>query len=148
VVLHPASDFSAEIECSLKHVSFKNTIPYEALSWVWGDPQPRASISLDNGSLPITCSLEQALRHLRSATGTRTLWVDAICIDQRNIAERNRQVVLMKNIYSTCTTDLVWLGKATRRWTRALEITAQLQRSDIESIRNGKPALDVLKRNS
>ena len=148
MVLHPASDFSAEIECSLKHVSFKNTIPYEALSWVWGDPQPRASISLDNGSLPITRSLEQALRHLRSATGTRTLWVDAICINQRNIAERNRQVVLMKNIYSTCTTDLVWLGKATRRLTRALEITAQLQRSDIESIRNGKPALDVLKRNS
>lgn len=50
----------------------------------------------------------------------------------------------MKNIYSKCTTDLVWLGKATRHLTHALEVTAQLQRSDIESIRNGRPALDIL----
>jgi hypothetical protein len=52
VVLHPASDFSAEIEGNLKHLSFKDTIPYEALSYVWGDPQPRASISLDDCPSP------------------------------------------------------------------------------------------------
>lgn len=54
----------------------------------------------------------------------------------------------MKNIYSTCTTDVVWLGEATGSLTHALEIAAQLQRSDIESIRNGKRALDVLEKGS
>jgi uncharacterized protein involved in high-affinity Fe2+ transport len=42
----------------------------------------------------------------------------------------------MKNIYSTCTTDVVWLGEATGSLTHALEIAAQLQRSDIESMAN------------
>ena len=146
VVLHPASDFSADIECSLKHVSFEDATPYETLSYVWGNVQHCASISLDGKSLPITRNLDKALRHLRRVTGTRTLWVDAICIDQRNIMERNQQVVLMKRIYSTCISDLLWLGKATKTLTRALEVIAQLQRSDTETINKGKPAVNVLKR--
>lgn len=38
------------------------------------------------------------------------LWVDAICIDQRRVMERNHQVPLMRDIYSQATRVLVWLG--------------------------------------
>jgi hypothetical protein len=32
-----------------------------------------------------------------------TLWIDAICINQEDILERNRQVALMYKIYRTAT---------------------------------------------
>jgi len=40
----------------------------------------------------------------------RTLWVDAICIDQGNLTERNNQVRRMKNIYEDAEDVIVWLG--------------------------------------
>jgi hypothetical protein len=39
------------------------------------------------------------------------LWVDAICINQDDIEERNRQVKLMAFIYSRALAVLVWLGR-------------------------------------
>jgi hypothetical protein len=67
---------------------------------------------VEGAELRITVNLELALRYLRLSHGPRTLWVDAICIDQNNIDERNQQVRLMKDIYSSCIRDLIWLGKA------------------------------------
>jgi hypothetical protein len=39
-------------------------------------------------------------------------WIDAICIDQSNIGERNHQVQLMRSIYSGAVEVLTWLGPA------------------------------------
>jgi hypothetical protein len=41
------------------------------------------------------------------------LWVDALCIDQRNLKERASQVILMRDIYSSAKRVIVWLGKDT-----------------------------------
>jgi hypothetical protein len=41
------------------------------------------------------------------------LWADAICIDQRNLEERKRQVGLMDYIYTRASTVLIWLGCGT-----------------------------------
>jgi hypothetical protein len=38
------------------------------------------------------------------------LWVDALCIDQRNIEERNLQVLRMGEIYQNAKSVQVWLG--------------------------------------
>lgn len=38
------------------------------------------------------------------------LWIDSICIDQRNIAERNAQVAIMSEIYSHAGSVIIWLG--------------------------------------
>lgn len=38
------------------------------------------------------------------------LWVDAICINQGNMAERSHQVQMMWPIYKSAETVLVWLG--------------------------------------
>lgn len=43
--------------------------------------------------------------------GTPTLlWIDAICINQQDILERNQQVNLMATIYQRATIVRVWLG--------------------------------------
>ncbi|RYP70253.1 hypothetical protein DL771_005556 [Monosporascus sp. 5C6A] len=39
-----------------------------------------------------------------------TLWIDAICINQRDQEERNEQVSRMKDIYSQSPSTIIWLG--------------------------------------
>jgi hypothetical protein len=38
------------------------------------------------------------------------LWIDTICIDQSNLAERSHRVAMMSHIYSQCAHAIVWLG--------------------------------------
>lgn len=49
------------------------------------------------------------LRHCKSA---RTIWVDAICINQSDVKERNHQVHIMQRIYTNAASVVVWLGPA------------------------------------
>ncbi|KAH8634294.1 hypothetical protein IG631_09694 [Alternaria alternata] len=42
-----------------------------------------------------------------------SLWIDAICIDQSRVEERNHQVAMMGKIYSLARKVLVWLGQST-----------------------------------
>jgi hypothetical protein len=60
--------------------------------------------------LSITANLESALRHLRLSDQQRTLWVDALCINQSDITERGSQVQLMADIYTAVSRVLIWLG--------------------------------------
>jgi hypothetical protein len=39
------------------------------------------------------------------------LWIDAVCIDQTNIAERNAQVAMMAKIYGSGSGMIIWLGE-------------------------------------
>lgn len=87
-------------------------LPYEALSYVWGPPNLDAAIDCSRGSLPITKTLECALRMLRHQDKTRRLWIDQICINQGDDgdSERSRQIRLMRQIYSCAERTIVWLG--------------------------------------
>ncbi|KAL3422617.1 heterokaryon incompatibility protein [Phlyctema vagabunda] len=127
VILHPSPDYSSPIECSLKHAAFKENVPYEALSYVWGDQSKPKSVTLDGMKQKITINLEEALLHLRKPSEARTLWIDALCINQNDITERNQQVALMKQIYTSCTIDLVWLGRSNEDLERGFEIAGKLE---------------------
>jgi hypothetical protein len=90
---------------------------YEALSYTWGTmDNPTTALVEPPGqvgrvvamTLSIGQNLGTAFRYLRYADRTRTLWVDAICINQNDIYERNTQVKLMADIpecQSSCCVD-------------------------------------------
>lgn len=84
----------------------------EALSYVWGDTNVSEDIFLDDQAISITLNLHSALVHLRDASDTRTLWVDALCIDQFQHSERNQQVTIMGDIYKYARQVVVWLGES------------------------------------
>ncbi len=63
---------------------------YTALSYVWGDPTDRLPITFNDTTASITKSLYAALEYLRSETEERTLWIDALCIDQSRHTARKR----------------------------------------------------------
>jgi hypothetical protein len=103
--------FADDIHCSLSKVSLNESPPYEALSYVWGAGGSRRHIFLDGLRTPVTRNLEIALRNLRHVSQSRVLWVDAICINQRDIPERNIQVIHMGDVYKSASRVIAWLGE-------------------------------------
>lgn len=102
------------ISLSLIPASFDSLAHFEALSYTWGDATvDRQTVLCGGRLLNIGRNLHSALRHLRLADRGRLLWADAICINQNDIEERNQQVQLMAQIYSTASRTLIWLGEET-----------------------------------
>ena len=98
----------------LQHSSLLDAdISYEALSYCWGDATPLWPVLCvdENSIIYVTRNLFDALMQLRR-DHHRRIWVDAICINQRDITERNWQVRLMGDIYRRASQVLVWLGEA------------------------------------
>jgi hypothetical protein len=109
--LHPGS-FDDEIKITLSHANLQNEDnSYEALSYVWGNPKETQPISCENTTFDVTTNLSRALRYLREESQPRKLWIDAICINQNDILERNQQVSLMKAIYSSAVEVVIWTGE-------------------------------------
>lgn len=97
------------IHCSLHHTNFMSKPTYEALSYTWGDEQPVKTIFINNAKVLVRDNLYSALSILRVPNG-RAIWVDAICIDQSNLEERQYQVGLMDHIYHQAKNVIIWLG--------------------------------------
>ncbi|KAI8687561.1 HET domain-containing protein [Fusarium keratoplasticum] len=87
-------------------------IDYEAFSYAWGNNEKSEAVIVDKRVLPVTENLHMALQHLRQEDIDRILWVDAVCIDQSNVAERGHQVTYMGSIYERANNVIVWLGSA------------------------------------
>lgn len=64
-------------------------------------------------SMQVRRNLADTLRHLRLVDTHRVLWVDAVCINQRNMAERSRDVTRMGLIYHQARRVVAWLGMST-----------------------------------
>ena len=86
---------------------------YVAGSYVWGSDANRKAIMVNNQRLDITANLYDFLHAARLLSKDKPLiiWIDAICIDQSSITERNHQVQNMASIYSSCSCVYSWFGR-------------------------------------
>ncbi|KAJ2984491.1 hypothetical protein NUW58_g6031 [Xylaria curta] len=130
LVLQPAIARDETLSGSLQEISLAQHYddliePFTALSYVWGDPTPVDKILLDNRELGITANLSAALRDLRDTSRSYKLWVDAICINQDNIPERNKQVGLMGKIYSGANNTVIYLGQLNPYITAIIDLVNQ-----------------------
>lgn len=98
------------LRCTIRHVSLDNSPSYEAISYTWGIEEANHPIYIDSKLFRIRANLMSALQQFRSKQKARTLWVDAICINQADPEERSQQVQLMRRIYEQASQVLVWLG--------------------------------------
>lgn len=99
------------VRCTLRTVSLDDNPEYEALSYVWGASRKRTGIVVDGVWAMVTVNLQRALRRLRLVHEQRIMWVDALCINQEDIAERGHQVGMMAALYSSCSRCVIWLGE-------------------------------------
>jgi hypothetical protein len=97
-------------------------IPFEAVSYVWGAPVFPQRIFCNGSAIEITQNLYDALICLRDADMARRLWVDAVCINQKDNDEKSKQIPLMKYIYHHATQVVIWLGPAEESTGRVLDL--------------------------
>lgn len=109
--LLPSYESHSPIKCGLEEVAMNSEQSFEALSYVWGSQTSRKFINLNGRDFPVGKNLEAALRHLRLRDTERTLWIDAICIDQSNLHERSEQVAQMDRIYESASRVVIWVGR-------------------------------------
>jgi hypothetical protein len=110
-------------ECGIK--SLYECPEYIALSYSWGDHNSTRPILLDGYITWVTTSLEAALQEL-IARGVRTVWVDAVCIDQGNNYEKVYQLRQMGTIFSQAVKVIAWLGPAAEDSDNAMEALSQM----------------------
>lgn len=110
------------LRCDIIHVTLEDVPNFEAVSYTWateeGDDSKSEVVYHTNGAkIPVTVNCAAVLCQLRLLNQKRRLWVDALCINQINLSERNHQVGLMHMIYHGARNVLVSIPSLRLEWT-------------------------------
>ncbi|KAI1748139.1 heterokaryon incompatibility protein-domain-containing protein [Xylaria castorea] len=150
----PESHHSKQISCSLQVVDFDSHPLFDCLSYTWKNPLglPESSqefqdearnplseqILCDGQPLEVSRNLLKCLQffrkkgfHVLSADGivsscSRPIWIDAICINQKNKREISKQIKMMSGIYAHAHQVLIWLGPRDEHSQRAASVVNRL----------------------
>lgn len=122
---------SDRIIITLENALLDSNQGYKSLSYTWGDTNDLENIRkvvLNEENFFITANLYTALQNLHPQFNREDalFWVDAVCINQLDDSERNRQVNLMCDIYEQATLVLIWLGPTFQNSHRAMETIKNL----------------------
>ncbi|RYP19651.1 hypothetical protein DL765_003244 [Monosporascus sp. GIB2] len=132
-------------------------IEFEALSYCWGDLKDTLSITLCHDytgypdpecqqpekteqSFNVTRSLDLALRYLRLEDKVRVIWIDALCINQGSIKERNYAISFMVDVYRHADLVVIFLGEESKSkhfrgmWDLMAMLNAGLQRAQVKPL--------------
>lgn len=88
--------------------------PFEQLRRMYyqmGGPKPDGNIICDGQKVTVGAEVNEALRRIRLEDQQRMIWIDALCINQQDIVERNQHVQRMGEIYAKADRVLIWLGE-------------------------------------
>jgi Heterokaryon incompatibility protein (HET) len=101
---------NAPITCNLEKISLENKPRYLALLSTWGDAKDLTAIQVNGIVVQVTISLKNALNCLWRERHPVIIWVDTLCINQKNDVEKDAQVEQMCEIYTMATSVIAWLG--------------------------------------
>lgn len=92
------------------------TAEYIALSYVWGSDDAHHIVLLNGQIFRVRPNLYAFLYHVAKNNHLchALFWIDAICINQSDISEKNGHVRHMGAIYSNASRVIAWLGHSTR----------------------------------
>ena len=111
--------------------------PYKALSYAWGDPEPRHFVNLNNKSHRIPTNAFEALQNLREEDSDIVIWVDAICINQRDRLEKAQQVAMMGRIYSSAVVVIAWVGPFSDGVDKLFSYVTRIVREAVRLVQTG-----------
>ncbi|KAF5619108.1 heterokaryon incompatibility protein [Fusarium tjaetaba] len=110
---HRPAGISADlVVCELVSFSRGCCPPYTAVSYAWGKSTTSSQLAIGDQIYEVSCTVEQVLRQLVVEDADRFVWVDQICINQQDNAEKSDQVQQMKSIYTEAYLVIAWLGPA------------------------------------
>lgn len=111
------------LQGTLRIASLDANPAYEALSYTWGSDKdnPSCKILCSGITIPITKNCYDALHNLTKTLKLQTIWIDAICINQKDNNEKSHQISLMRDIYGKAKRVLIWLGDKTDESDEAID---------------------------
>ncbi|KAI0453016.1 heterokaryon incompatibility protein-domain-containing protein [Xylaria acuta] len=130
---------------TLIHTHLRAPDPYQALSYTWGSSAIQVPISINGYPFMVNGNLYAALLELREQGREIVVWIDAICINQADIEERNAHVPMMHEVYSRAAQVIVWLGRESEDSNIAM---ALLPTIIYDTISNPDEYTDILARRS
>ncbi|KAL1594578.1 hypothetical protein SLS60_010339 [Paraconiothyrium brasiliense] len=121
------------VACKLEIHQLDSPPSFEALSYTWGDNNAQNPIDIDGHCFIVHGNAYQALLELRNSEAPRTLWIDAVCIDQEDEDEKASQVPLMKSIYGKAERVVVWFPPPRGRGKTILGLLRELHLWGLET---------------
>lgn len=108
-------------------------VNYEAISYVWGTAMVDLCCGGNRFSFPH--NLYRALIGLRDPEEIRSVWADAICINQRDDQEKTHQVRMMRQIFKKAQRALIWLDEYNAHVAQvAFELAGRVYRGQLQSV--------------
>jgi hypothetical protein len=113
--IHPKVEFALEI------FPVDDAPHYEALSYAWGTLPASEECICNGDGFYVSPTLYRALQRIYRDRELGWLWIDAICINQKDETEKASQVAQMGDVYTYADQVVVWLGEAEDESNMALE---------------------------
>ena len=108
--LTATGEHSPMLRCKISVFPLEAPPKFVAVSYCWGDASISYPLICSGHELRIHQSLYDLLQQLSQVKCKDWLWIDAICINQTDDAEKNHQIPMMRDIYSQAELVLAWFG--------------------------------------
>lgn len=100
------------LACTITDTDLDANPFYTALSYEWGtETELYPLICNEDRQFGIRRNLYDALLRIRSGDTALVLWIDAICINQADNAEKSNQIQMMTKIFNQADLTFMWLGE-------------------------------------
>ena len=141
------------VVCKLSIVSLLDEPEFSALSYTWGDASVTEPIIVEGQSIAVTTSLIHALKAVyfqwtegccSDDNSGHRIWVDAVCINQPDIQEKNSQIPLMYEIYTSAQRTFCWVGLPTPELLGAFDVFAYLFQEIDSRLKMGQEGKNLL----
>lgn len=139
VVVKGALETGQKYEAGLAHLAIRSEVPYTGVSWNWGPfDQQQVEIIVNGQKTQIWENLANLLSDIQMPDAQQSLWIDALCINQKDTSERNRQLKRMAEIYYNAAGVLCYIGRPDQYSDIALDFVPVLQQPMMKRDENGE----------
>ncbi|KAF2645476.1 HET-domain-containing protein [Massarina eburnea CBS 473.64] len=135
---------SPYVMCTIETFQLENPPRFHALSYCWGKGGQDSDIWCNESVFKVSGNLRKGLKRLADFgkwSRVQWFWIDQICIDQKNFAERMQQVSLMRAIYQRAQNTVIWLGPDDSNVRDAFSLIGDLYQLSRTSHRNERHPL-------
>ncbi|KAF4962406.1 hypothetical protein FSARC_9515 [Fusarium sarcochroum] len=127
------------INLELRHASVSDNVAYHAVSYVWGDLEDIAQVTVDGQDFSVSRNLVALLQQLLDKGVTAWLWTDSICINQADQREKAWQVNAMDQIYGNAKLVYLWLGPSNPQTDMSMELLHKYGRQIVVDLGGTEP---------
>ena len=114
------------ITCRLFPVKLSQTtvVSYTAISYTWEQDTPNNGclIAINEQMIRVQRNVHDMLESLHASGEKAPIFIDALCIDQSSIQDKNTQVAQMGKVYYNASKVVVWFGRIPMSMQRELDV--------------------------